>query len=49
MAKDIASSPQTKMGTRLIDMPGARILRMVTMKLMAPAVVEMATKTRPRA
>ena len=35
----------TKMGTRLIVIPGARILKAVTMKLTAPTVVEMPTKT----
>jgi hypothetical protein len=33
---------------RLIDMPGARILNTVTMKLTAPTVVEMPTKATPR-
>ena len=49
MARDIASSPQTKIGIRLIDIPGARIFRMVTMKLMAPPVDEIAVKMSPRA
>ena len=37
----------TKSGMRSIDMPGARSLAIVTMKLIAPAVVEIPRKTRP--
>ena len=44
---DVASIAQQKSGIRLIDMPGARSLRIVTMKLIAPAVVEIPRKIRP--
>ena len=39
--------PQIMIGTRLIDMPGARVRSKVTMKLTAPTVVEMPRKTMP--
>ena len=42
------SIDHTKIGMRLSVMPGARILKIVTMKLTAPTVVEMPTKTTPR-
>ena len=48
-AKEIVVVPHMKMGIRLMDIPGARSLKTVTMKLIAPAVVEMVRKTRPRA
>ncbi len=38
------SIDHTKIGMRLNVMPGARNLKMVTMKLTAPTVVEMPTK-----
>ena len=44
---DVASTAQQKSGIRLIDIPGARSLTIVTMKLIAPAVVEMPRKIRP--
>src|SRR5687768_16395032 len=40
---------QAKMGMRLIVIPGARILKMVTMKLTAPTVVDSPVKITPRA
>ena len=43
------SVPQTRIGTRSIDMPGARNRRKVTTKLIAPTVVEMPSSTMPRA
>ena len=52
MAKMLAALavrvPQTRIGTRLIDMPGQRIRRKVTTKLIAPTVVEMPRSTIPR-
>jgi hypothetical protein len=45
---EVATIAQTKMGTRLSDMPGARSLSAVTMKLIAPAVVEMPRNNSPR-
>ena len=38
------SIDHTNIGMRLNVMPGARILKIVTMKLIAPAVVEIPTK-----
>jgi hypothetical protein len=35
-------------GKRLIDMPGQRVRNVVTMKLIPPAVSEMAKNIRPR-
>ena len=46
---DAVSVPQIRIGTRLIDMPGARVRRSVTMKLIAPTVVEMPSKIMPSA
>ena len=46
--KENTSIDHTNIGMRLNVMPGARILKMVTMKLTAPTVVEMPTKTMPR-
>ena len=42
------SIDHTKIGMRLSVMPGARSLKIVTMKLTAPTVVEMPTKITPR-
>ena len=39
------SIDHTKIGIRLKVIPGARNLKIVTMKLIAPTVVEMPTKT----
>jgi len=47
-ANEVASMLHTYSGMRLMDMPGARILKMVTMKLMAPTVVEMLRNSRLR-
>ena len=44
---DVARTAQQKSGMRLIDMPGARSRAMVTMKLMAPAVVEIGEHDQP--
>jgi len=41
------SVPQIMIGTRLIDMPGARVRNIVAMKFTAPAVVEMPRKIIP--
>ena len=46
---DAVSVPQTRIGTRLIDMPGARIRISVTMKLIEPTVVDMPSSTMPSA
>ena len=42
------SVPQTRIGNRLMDMPGARVRSAVTMKLAAPTVVEIPRNTMPR-
>ena len=47
-ANEVVRMAQRKSGSRLMDIPGARILKMVTMKLMAPAVVAKARKIRDR-
>ena len=39
--------PQTNSGIRFTDIPGARSLKIVTMKLIAPDVVEMPRKIKP--
>jgi len=44
---DVARMAHTNSGIRLSDMPGARSLRIVTMKLMDPTVVEIPKNTRP--
>ena len=44
---EVASTAQQKSGIRLSDMPGARSRTIVTMKLIAPAVVEMPRKISP--
>ncbi len=49
LAKEAVSVPQTRIGSRLIDMPGARRRNTVTMKLTAPTVVEMPRKIIPMA
>ena len=41
------SIDHTKIGMRFNVIPGARSLKIVTMKLMAPTVVEMPTNTTP--
>ena len=41
--------PQTMIGSRLIDMPGARLRITVTTKFAAPTVVEMPKKIIPSA
>ena len=41
------SIDHTKIGMRLSVMPGVRSLKIVTMKLIAPTVVEMPTNTTP--
>ena len=38
MSTEVIKVDQEKIGTRIIDMPGARRLMMVTMKLKAPAI-----------
>ena len=45
--RDVASTAQQKSGIRLSDIPGARSRAIVTMKLIAPAVVEMASMISP--
>ena len=47
LATEAVSVPQTRIGMRLIDMPGARVRISETMKLIAPTVVEMPRKIRP--
>src|SRR5437867_8658330 len=42
------SIDHTKMGIRFNDMPGARSLKIVTIKLIAPTVVDSPTKMMPR-
>src|SRR5436190_23793998 len=44
---DVATIAQQKSGSRLSDIPGARNLKIVTMKLTAPTVVEMVRKSSP--
>ena len=46
--KAMDSIDHTKMGMRFTVIPGHRILKAVTMKFTAPAVVEMPTKATPR-
>ena len=43
------SVPQIRIGTRAIVMPGHRMRRKVTTKLIEPTVVEMPSKIMPRA
>ncbi len=49
LATDAVSVPQIRIGTRLIDMPGARMRRKVTTKFAAPTVVEMPSRIMPSA
>ena len=42
------SIDHTNIGIRCTDIPGARSLKMVTMKLIDPTVVDRPTKTTPR-
>ena len=49
LAAMAVSVPQIRIGTRLIDMPGARMRRNVTTKLIAPTVVEMPSRIMPSA
>ena len=46
---DAVSVPQTRIGIRLIDMPGARVRNSVTTKLIEPTVVEMPSNIMPSA
>ena len=46
---DAVRVPQTRIGTRLIDMPGARVRMSVTTKLIEPTVVETPSITMPKA
>ncbi len=46
--KDVARMAHTKSGIRLSDMPGARSLKIVTMKFVAPAVDEIVRNSSPR-
>ena len=46
--KAIDRIDHTNIGMRLTVIPGARSLKVVTMKLTAPTVVEMPTNTIPR-
>ena len=46
--KENTSIDHTKIGMRFRVMPGARSLKMLTMKFTAPTVVEMPTKITPR-
>ena len=48
-ANDAARIAKQKSGIRLSDMPGARSLKIVTMKLIAAAVDEMPLKISPSA
>ena len=46
---EAVSVPQTRIGTRLIDMPGARVRIRVTTKLIEPTVVDRPSSTMPSA
>ena len=46
--EDCARIPQQKSGIRFSDIPGARSLKIVTMKLIAPTVDEIVRKSSPR-
>ena len=48
-AADAVKVPQTRMGNRLTDMPGALHRKSVTMKLAEPTTVEIPRKINPRA
>ena len=43
-SNEAVSVPHTMIGSRLIDMPSARILNSVTTKFAAPTVVEMPSR-----
>ena len=45
LATDAVSVPQTMIGSRLSDMPGARVLNSVVTKLIEPTVVETASSS----
>ncbi len=49
MPADTVLVPQTRIGSRLMDIPGARIRSTVTTKFAAPTVVEMPRKIIPSA
>ena len=49
MSTDVIKVDQEKIGMRIIDMPGARRLMMVTMKLKAPAIEATPRICRPSA
>jgi hypothetical protein len=46
-ANEVARMAQQNRGIRTMDIPGARSLKMVTMKFTAPTVLEMPRKARP--
>ena len=46
-ANDVARMLHTYSGMRAIDIPGARSLKIVTMKLIDPTVVETLRNARP--
>ncbi|OIQ68353.1 hypothetical protein GALL_500550 [mine drainage metagenome] len=46
---EAVSVPHTRIGTRLMDMPGARVRNNVTMKLIEPTVVETPSSIMPSA
>ncbi|KGX50627.1 hypothetical protein Y027_5377 [Burkholderia pseudomallei TSV5] len=48
-ANDAVSVPQTMIGSRSIDMPGARMRSSVTTKFAAPTVVETPSRIMPSA
>jgi hypothetical protein len=48
LATEAVKVPQVMIGTRLIDIPGARVRRKVTTKLADPTVVEIPRKIIPR-
>ena len=45
LATDAVRVPQTMIGSRLSDMPGARVLNSVVMKLIDPTVVDTASSS----
>ena len=49
LAAEAVKVPQTMIGSRLTDMPGARQRSSVTMKLAEPTTVEMPRKISPSA
>ncbi len=48
IAQDVTRIAQQNSGMRLKDIPGARNLRIVTIKFTAPAVVAILRKIKPR-